>query len=131
MDYCPKCNTSLTRKDDKELMTACYYCAMKGQAFKFCWICKREYKGSDRYKCGYGEEACSGNASLWEILATCAAVKKFGIEDVPTIRACPSCNSANLHPSGCKHMTCYNCSHEYCHICLRDHKVCRADTPYN
>lgn len=52
-----------------------------------------------------------------DILKNCPS-KKINKLDVPSIRACPKCYTRIEHKENCKHMKCYNCKTEYCHICL-------------
>jgi ariadne-1 len=35
-------------------------------------------------------------------------------------QACPKCNTYTEKNGGCNHMTCRNCSHEYCWMCKKD-----------
>lgn len=60
------------------------------------------------------------------LLLTCDQVtdKASSVYGCPLFRACPRCHDIMMHKSGCKYVTCAQCSHRYCFICLMNTEEC-------
>ncbi|MCI4394649.1 hypothetical protein PGIGA_G00171010 [Pangasianodon gigas] len=64
------------------------------------------------------------------MLLTCDQVRDSNsrVYGCPLFRACPKCHSIMMHQSGCKYVSCAQCRHIYCFICLRIKQECVKDT---
>ena len=127
---CPQCRTLCQRTRTDTPQVHCTVCPKKaGKFFMFCWYCMREWKNASDY------QVC-GNANckkeLIEKLVK-SPKKKFTDRqgrtfDIPTIRACPRCQTMLEHSDGCNTFTCSSssCKHIFCFICLSASKSCKS-----
>jgi hypothetical protein len=117
-------------REDAQIMAswgtrvACLACKyLHGNMYQFCSNCKQEWK-TPGFKCSTKE--CTEKYSMIQTLATCDRFKlSFGSsswDDVPSIRACPTCCTLITHIGKCKHMVCpkETCGkkREFCFVCL-------------
>ncbi len=82
--------------------------------------------------CGCGHLYCSSCRQQAHSPCSCDMVKrweKLNQDESPTVmwmndnsKQCPKCRIHIEKNSGCNHMTCRNCRHEFCWICLGDWK---------
>lgn len=87
-------------------------------ASDFCWLCAKSWKGYGMTVCG--NKDCQ-TASINEELQNCGTTNEiWGFEEIncPKKRACPRCLAITEHKDHCKHMVCWNCTREFCFICL-------------
>ncbi|XP_053341419.1 uncharacterized protein LOC128512252 isoform X2 [Clarias gariepinus] len=63
------------------------------------------------------------------LLLTCDRVTKSTskVYGCPVFRACPKCHNVMMHEKGCKYVSCAQCRHRYCFICLRMTEECKKD----
>jgi hypothetical protein len=97
---CLNCNSFVERQDLNNLRVVCLICKMKTKNnYEFCWQCEREWTGVSRTTASdtCGREGCV-NKDL-DILAQCKMIKLSDVtelEQVPSIRACPTCGNKSL-----------------------------------
>lgn len=126
MKPCPKCNTfsSPICSTDKRLV--CGTCtACLGRNYEFCWLCLQEWKSDGVDRCGNLD--CDDYKPLLAILANCQDKEIIAGVKSPSKRACPGCSTIIEHAEKCKHMSCIQCKHEFCFICLKPWP-CGTDT---
>eukprot|EP00483_Globobulimina_turgida_P001789 UN01791 len=115
ISYCPqgKCRQFVFRENSASTRIECGVCHRI-----MCWKCKKEFKGKQDGRCG--NNLCDDVAHITLLLAQAKVKDIYGVKVTDT-RICPNkeCCAVNVHETACKHMTCKNCKHEYCHICLQ------------
>lgn len=120
---CPTCRVLIPRPSDdpKLTRTHCDKCEeTEGVAADFCYKCGEEWK--------YDDICMSDDCTFKKqnkILQECSVVEIDYISNVPTVRACPNCNTLYEHLEACRHMKCKtpkckNEEFEYCHVCLSE-----------
>lgn len=80
------------------------------------------------YSCPDG--TCTNQScQVVSLLLSCAEVTKSSshVRGCPLFRACPKCRNVMMHDSGCKYVSCAQCMHSFCFICLRTRQVCAVD----
>lgn len=131
---CPKCRTSVERKDLSNLCVRCTFCtADQKETYQFCWQCQREWKGP-----GPRSERCDNDGCInrhLQLLHTCKSISLPDVEGVthcPSVRACPTCGMKVEHSQQhCKNITCPRCHVEFCFVCLKLKLECKkTSTPY-
>jgi len=87
----------------------------------FCWNCKCKWIGVGLSICS--NKGCD-KSEFNKILNDCK-IKSLSSEDfiysntsMPSIRACPKCDTLIEHTQNCKHMQCVACKFYFCFICL-------------
>ncbi|KAK7909624.1 hypothetical protein WMY93_014308 [Mugilogobius chulae] len=125
---CPGCKCRVEREDTNNLCVTCPKCtASKNKAYRFCWQCLKEWKGpvpvSDHCE---NEDCCNQKIC---VLRNCPVVNfkdVQGVNDCPSIRACPSCGELLEH-SGikCKFLVCKKCKAKFCFVCLKLFPECQ------
>ncbi|XP_063058555.1 potential E3 ubiquitin-protein ligase ariadne-2-like [Engraulis encrasicolus] len=78
-----------------------------------------------------GEGHCSNSrCAVVGVLLTCALVTdpKSKVKGCPEFRACPKCHSLIMHGCGCKYVSCSQCTHRFCYICLSDRGECNKNS---
>ncbi|TNV79750.1 hypothetical protein FGO68_gene14832 [Halteria grandinella] len=130
---CPTCQALIPRPSDdpKLTRTHCDNCEeIEGAIADFCHKCGQEWKY---------DEICLSDVCTFKkqnaILQECIEIEVDYVT-VPTVRACPRCNTLYEHMEACRHMKCLTLKckdeeFEYCHICLsdwseHDHDRCAA-----
>ena len=123
---CPQCRTLCQRTNIHNPQVQCAVCPKKrGKCFMFCWSCKREWKNaSDNKVC----ENCTNKELIEKLINS----PKMEFQDrngkkvtIPTMRACPRCQTMLEYSGGCNTFTCSSstCKHIFCFICLSDKTV--------
>ncbi|TNV77747.1 hypothetical protein FGO68_gene16022 [Halteria grandinella] len=118
---CPTCLVLIPRPSDdpKLTRTHCDKCEeTERRTADFCYKCGDEWK--------YDEICMSDDCTFKKqnkILQECGVVEIDEIIDVPSVRACPNCNTLIEHMEACRHMKCLtpkckDAKFEYCHICI-------------
>eukprot|EP01104_Vermistella_antarctica_P004757 TRINITY_DN15189_c0_g1_i1.p1 TRINITY_DN15189_c0_g1~~TRINITY_DN15189_c0_g1_i1.p1 ORF type:complete len:693 (+),score=151.26 TRINITY_DN15189_c0_g1_i1:187-2265(+) len=106
--WCPRpsCNNAVVGDPTLKHMT-CGQCH-----FEFCYDCKREWHPAF--------ESCEEFMEYQK--KTGDVDKKFyeWAEDKKT-KVCPKCDMHTEKTDGCNHMTCANCGHQYCWLCLKEY----------
>lgn len=124
---CPQCGLKIEKKD-AGFRVMCPLC----NNFEFCWNCLRKWiaPGSGYNDCG--NVNCNKNDIL-QVLKSCetTTMAYANISGVPEIRLCPACGEGIGHKSGCKHMTCPRCTHQFCFVCLKKWPCAGSDEDYN
>ncbi|TNV80238.1 hypothetical protein FGO68_gene3901 [Halteria grandinella] len=117
---CPTCRKLIPRPSDdpKLTRTHCDKCELtEGQSADFCYKCGEEWKY---------DEICLSDFCTFkkqnQVLQECIEIEVDGFT-VPTVRACPNCNTLYEHMEACRHMQCQTLKckdeeFEYCHLCL-------------
>ncbi|XP_044197463.1 probable E3 ubiquitin-protein ligase ARI5 [Thunnus albacares] len=130
---CPGCKTCVEREDLTNLCVHCTICtADKQKVYEFCWQCLQQWKGkaprSDR---------CDNNGCVnhdLELLKKCkmtALPQVEGVNECPSIRACPTCGQRVEHDkTGCKNVLCPRCQIEFCFVCLKLTPECLKTSSY-
>ena len=119
LDYknCPVCKTFVEKPPTlNHNRVSCSVCAKNGKALDFCWLCLQTWKNSKNEHCG--NVSCGCKKDMVVILKNCPSIKIYEAEGVPSIRACPECNTLINHIEKCKHMKCLGCRKEFCFVCL-------------
>lgn len=119
---CPKCRTLCQRTKTDNPQVHCTVCPKKeGNGFQFCWYCLREWNNSSNY------QVCGNANCKKEIIEKLINSPKKEFKDrngkmvnIPTTRACPSCQTLLEHSRGCNLFTCSSamCRQQFCFICL-------------
>uniref|UniRef100_A0A096MC67 RING-type domain-containing protein n=2 Tax=Poecilia TaxID=8080 RepID=A0A096MC67_POEFO len=131
---CPKCKTTVERKDLSNLCVQCVICtADQKKTYQFCWQCQKEWKGS-----GPRSDRCSNNGCInrdLQLLKKCKDVslpQVKGVTSCPSIRACPVCGMKVEHNRMyCKNVTCPRCRLTFCFVCLKPKsECCKSSSPY-
>ena len=102
MRWCPNpgCGEAVKRKDEHNLLMVCPKCE-----YEFCYSCAKAFHPGK----------------------TCADASKFSlfggdfrnrVWKTFHTKPCPNCNVPIAKSSGCNHMTCSHCSHEFCWLCM-------------
>ncbi|XP_072314892.1 E3 ubiquitin-protein ligase DDB_G0292642-like [Eucyclogobius newberryi] len=130
---CPKCKTSIERKDMTNLCVKCDVCsANQGESYLLCWQCLKQWKGHGPRSDRCDNSGCK-NYEL-ELLQTCKLTnlpRVQGADAVPSIRACPTCGQRVEHDrTGCKNIICPRCRKEFCFVCLKLTSECRKTSSY-
>ena len=76
--------------------------------------------GKNHLVCICGEDFCFKCGGSWHPKISCkkSIAKKYGRYAVEkNVRRCPGCSIPVDKDTGCNHMTCYYCKHEWCWIC--------------
>ena len=102
--YCPSCSSfiNLDLIDASESSELCCGCGTM-----VCTTCKTN--SHPGFTCRQNQAIQSGSDELILELSRQEGWKQ-----------CPKCSALIELRSGCNHMTCSNCSHEFCYRCLRD-----------
>lgn len=124
---CPKCKTSVVRKNRSNLRVRCTVCTTSnGRPYRFCWQCLRTWRGLAPRSDRCANFRCT-NESL-RTLRTCPDAvfeEVMGVTGCPSIRACPSCGILLQHDNTqCKNVVCLRCKVEFCFVCLRRTENC-------
>jgi len=115
---CPGCNTWCIPIHHGDIRLQCGICTRgSGEEFDFCWACQCRWRSTSSRCCG--NEGCDGKDPRLRILNTAEKKKIDNIPGCPSIRSCPKCGLLINLKEGCRHMTCTNCTAEFCFICLR------------
>ncbi|KAK2863047.1 hypothetical protein Q5P01_002580 [Channa striata] len=119
---CPKCKSSVTRKNPSNLRVSCTVCPTnKRRTYKFCWQCLREWKAPASRSDHCGNDGCT-NESL-KTLKTCPNIIFHTVQGrtpCPSIRACPTCGILLQHDDkSCEKVTCLRCKVRFCFLCLK------------
>ncbi|XP_007258158.3 probable E3 ubiquitin-protein ligase RNF144A-B [Astyanax mexicanus] len=121
---CPVCSSLLKPVLDPAGKTLpLQQCPLCQAAQPLCELCL--------YPCSDKDTAtCTNNScQLVATLLSCERVTDLTskVYGCPQFRACPNCHSLIMHERGCKYVTCTQCSHKYCFICLQKTEECRKD----
>lgn len=80
---------------------------------------------SNPYQCSCGAKNCTKCKTLWHPFFECSKNMQMKNSDDFEIlkiqnnwKSCPKCNIVIELRSGCNHITCRNCSYEFCYVCL-------------
>lgn len=124
---CPQCGLKIEKKD-AGYRVICPLC----NNFEFCWNCLRKWiaPGSGYNECG---NVNCNKEDILQVLKACetTTMEYSNISGVPDIRLCPACGEGIGHKSGCKHMTCHRCSHQFCFVCLKKWPCAGSYEDYN
>jgi len=82
---------------------------------QFCFCCGEKW--SDKHVCD-----SSFKSDLVSILEQAPKKQIDSVENVPSIRSCPSCAQLIFHTEACKHMNCSACHTDFCFVCLKTKK---------
>lgn len=82
---------------------------------QFCFCCGDKW--SDKHVCD-----SSFKKDLVAILEDAPKKQIDSVENVPSIRSCPSCAQLIFHMEACKHMNCSACHTDFCFVCLKPKK---------
>lgn len=112
---CPQCGLYIEKKDEG-FRVMCPMC----NGFEFCWNCLRKWIAPGNGYKDCGNLNCN-KQDVFQILQACdtTTMEYSKISGVPDIRLCPGCGEGIGFKSGCKHMTCHRCSHQFCFVCLK------------
>ncbi|KAK5599068.1 hypothetical protein CRENBAI_026351 [Crenichthys baileyi] len=131
---CPKCKTSVERKDLSNLCVECVICsADQKNSYLFCWQCQKKWKGP-----GPRSDRCNNDGCInrdLQLLQTCKYISLPEVEGVtscPSVRACPVCGMKVEHNQMyCKNVTCPRCRTTFCFVCLKRKTECvKTSSPY-
>lgn len=129
---CPGCKTYVERKDLTNLNVQCLVCLADNKSSQFCWQCLKAWKGRAPRSDRCDNDGCT-NIEL-QLLKNCKKVKLKevnGLEEVPSIRACPTCGQKVEHKkTGCKNVICPRCQIEFCFVCLKLTPECLKTSSY-
>lgn len=118
---CPECGSWCEPKNPARVDVVCVACAAKGKTVIFCYkcchLCTWE-RQSSRYVCKNQDCISNGERGKKKALQEAKMGNVIGVA-CPSIRACPNCFSLIEHTAYCKHMTCKNCSTDFCFLCLK------------
>ncbi|EGC29499.1 hypothetical protein DICPUDRAFT_42790, partial [Dictyostelium purpureum] len=106
----PDCDTFVRGGSAEDPVLTCPKCKNE-----FCWICG-EY-AHQGVKCGSEAMQLSDRKNKSIETAT-AQYKEWYETNKHNVKPCPKCTSPIEKDSGCNHMTCTNCQHQYCWLCL-------------
>ncbi len=83
----------------------------------YCFRCGGVWKTNTQEKCG--NPTCDQSIQSKIDMIRGASLKTIGkANNVPSLRACPSCYTIIEHKVGCKHMACPFCKTTFCFLCL-------------
>ncbi|XP_007543660.1 probable E3 ubiquitin-protein ligase ARI5 [Poecilia formosa] len=130
---CPGCSSYVEREDLTNLCVQCLVCsADQKKEVLFCWQCLKLWKGPAPRSDRCDNDGCK-NHDL-ELLRTCETTSFYlvqGVENCPSIRACPTCGHKVEHDkTGCKNITCPRCQVEFCFVCLKLTPECLKTSSY-
>lgn len=104
--WCPRCPSGGISVCDE---VVCHDCG-----YAFCAHCKHNWDSHAGMSCAELVHSDEGRSIAW-------------IE--ANSRQCPKCHIAITHSGGCSHMTCRNCQHNFCWLCLGNYKGALTMTP--
>ncbi|XP_014899694.1 E3 ubiquitin-protein ligase dbl4-like isoform X2 [Poecilia latipinna] len=130
---CPGCSSYIEREDLTNLCVQCLVCtADKNAEVQFCWQCLKPWKGP-----APRSDHCDNNGCInhdLQLLRTCKTTsfpEVDGVENCPSIRACPTCGHKVEHDkTGCKNIICPRCQVEFCFVCLKLTPECLKTSSY-
>lgn len=110
-DECPKCGYYCQRIAGDNDRAVCMKCSKAGGLYEFCWKCKFQWKETHK---------CLSKEAIQSLISNCETktMPYSNIENVPSIRVCPSCGALIEHLDMCKEMKCYHCKKSFCFVCL-------------
>jgi len=126
---CPTCSTYCMRERDTERKwyhrrqsnpdkVTCMICTKKsGKKKEFCWKCLQAWNGRGA-TCGNANCEISMDARLLQ-LTQCRTKTIAWHLNVPELRGCAQCGVVIQHTDGCNQVTCLQCGHKFCFICLK------------
>lgn len=108
-DECPKCGYYCQRIAVNSDRVICVNCTNAGISYEYCWKCKSQW--SDRHNC---------KEKIQQMLLNCKrkTMPYSNVENVPSLRVCPSCGNLIEHQDMCKEIKCSKCEESFCFICL-------------
>ena len=120
IQQCPRCSSYCERIDSENQQVNCDYCRSElGKPYLFCWKCLKDWK-SEQSASSCGNVNCGRMPVV--VLKESSMITFTGNSgndvEAPSVRACPNCYSLVEHIEGCNEMTCNNCKHIFCFICL-------------
>ncbi|XP_037832384.1 probable E3 ubiquitin-protein ligase ARI5 [Kryptolebias marmoratus] len=130
---CPGCNTYVERKELTNLSVQCSTCkADKKEVYEFCWQCLKPWKGPAPRSDRCDNDGCiNHDLELLRICKTTTFSEVEGVDDCPSIRACPTCGQRVEHDkTGCKNIICPRCQVEFCFVCLKLTPECLETSSY-
>lgn len=111
---CPECEIAIGRDaDTEEVECKCFGCNTT-----FCWACRAPWvQGS--VNCLNPKCLTAWRFTAAQMLKSCPRKQLDHMENVPTMRACPTCGQMITHVTACKHMRCSLCKTRFCFICMK------------
>ena len=93
----PDCDSYVRRSNEKEKYVTCE------NGHNFCFICNKNW---------HGKKLCSEQIDK--------DFKKWKKDKI--VKRCPKCRMWTEKNHGCNHMTCAECKHQWCWLCMRDYQ---------
>jgi len=100
----PNCGNAVTSEMIKGMIVKC------SCGYRFCFSCHRE---------AHAPASCD-QVKLWE--KKCRDDSETLHWKYANTKECPKCDTAVEKNGGCNHMTCRQCKHEWCWVCIRPWK---------
>lgn len=106
-------------------MVYCYSC--QGSHCMLCGLRWRDDNGGD-----HGGKSCVEHAAALPEERRRKQDERAGVANWAGAKPCPGCGTRIIRSWGCNHMSCTQCGHEWCWVCLADwaprHYACQQDT---
>lgn len=124
----PKCNDVISKFSENVLFDNCYITCKNNH--KFCGLC---------YEKPHVPCSCDEKREFLELISQIKDKKDEEDEEnediakaldyiYNTTKFCPKCHSRIEKNKGCNHMTCINCKHQFCWLCLGDWSIHGEET---
>lgn len=121
----PNCNDVINKWSKNILFNNCYIECKNHH--KFCGLCYEE----PHIPC-----SCEEKRDFLDLISQMKDKKDEEDEDIAkaldcinkTTKFCPNCHTRIEKNEGCNHMTCINCKHQFCWLCLGDWSIHGVET---
>ncbi|KAL6066785.1 RBR-type E3 ubiquitin transferase [Balamuthia mandrillaris] len=106
--WCPKpgCKNAMIGDEENPMMI----CSNPSCKYSFCFKCKEEW---------HADATCE-QYQQWKI-ENSEADAKYAEWVRTNAKPCPKCHCSIEKNGGCNHMTCQQCSHQFCWLCMKDY----------
>uniref|UniRef100_A0A3B1IJZ2 Uncharacterized LOC103041387 n=1 Tax=Astyanax mexicanus TaxID=7994 RepID=A0A3B1IJZ2_ASTMX len=121
---CPVCLSILRRPMDSAGRPCPFSsCVLCPYTHHFCWSCLARWVFPNAASSG---QCSNRSCHVVSTLLTCETVTDSGslVVGCPVFRACPECYTLTTFQSDSKYVSCLECTHRFCYVCLDSETQC-------